>query len=167
MYYTLATARDAVLIAPFLRREDADEARALTGMAPDQAVLASYAVTPECYVIKKDHWPVGLFGKDGHSVWMVGTDRLTSDVTAFLRASKEVMDFMAGNDVVWNYVWTGNSLHIRWLRWLGCEFHETQPLGPKGELFTRFTYVRTSNPHHGRARHCGHGRPASGSGLSR
>ena len=39
-----------------------------------------------------------------------------------------------------NYVWLGNDLHIKWLKWMGAEFEEPIYYGYDGQPFKEFYF---------------------------
>jgi hypothetical protein len=53
-------------------------------------------------------------------VWLLGTDAIRYHRSEFLRRSRDVHKLLcAGCSATGNLVHRSNSLHIRWLRWLG------------------------------------------------
>lgn len=142
-----ATSDDARRLAPNLRKEDRDECLAGSGdpsVTLPQSVLASH----RAFAIMSHDEPIGIFGwirdSDGAArVWMLGSDALTSgpNVRLFLRESREWVELLNERfPVLWNLIDSRNSLHIRWLRWLGFTFINRVAAGPQGLTF--FTFVR-------------------------
>ncbi len=84
-------------------------------------------------------------GNQGDNVWFL-TSRLVSRLT---KAEKREFglhiaryrDLMLDQfPVLWNYVWSGNKSHIRFLRLLGAKFHPEVTISPvTGERFQLFT----------------------------
>lgn len=84
-------------------------------------------------------------GNQGDNVWFV-TSRLVSRLT---KAEKREFglhiaryrDLMLDQfPIIWNYVWSGNKSHIRFLRLLGAKFHPEVTISPvTGESFQLFT----------------------------
>jgi len=64
--------------------------------------------------------PEGKFG----TVWLLGTDEIFTHASRdFLRLSKEwLSEVSAPFESVGNLVDARNTVHIRWLEWLGFEF---------------------------------------------
>jgi hypothetical protein len=73
--------------------------------------------------------PVGLLGvgksmiEGAGSIWLLATDDIEKYQITFLRHSKKVLkelqqDYLA----LHNYVDARNSLHIKWLKWMGFTF---------------------------------------------
>ncbi len=63
-------------------------------------------------------------------VWLLGTERMRTIKSTFVRNSKEWVDELMGNyRCVINVVSTSNKLSMRWLKWLGAEFLREQPKG--------------------------------------
>lgn len=84
-------------------------------------------------------------GNQGDNVWFL-TSRLVSRLS---KAEKREFglhiaryrDLMLDQfPVLWNYVWSGNKSHIRFLRLLGAKFHHEVTVSPvTGERFQLFT----------------------------
>lgn len=74
--------------------------------------------------------PVSALGGMG-APWMVGTPLLDRHARQFLRGCRPVVAEMSRMfPVLRNAVDARNTRAIRWLRWLGFEIHEAQPMGP-------------------------------------
>lgn len=84
----------------------------------------TYSTHPQT-IVGTDGSPVAMYGVVplGHRVgspWMLGSDGLEEISVPFLRASQGVVaDMLRDFDYLHNEVWEGNTLHIRWLKWLG------------------------------------------------
>lgn len=65
-------------------------------------------------------------------VWMACTDTIEKRPTVFLRNSKEVLEvLMEGYDMIHNVVDERNTVHMKWLKWLGFDFIRKTTHGPK------------------------------------
>lgn len=80
-------------------------------------------------------------------VWFLGTDRITEIKTQFLRESRRWLDLVTKDyQVVGNLVHEHNTLHIKWLQWLG--FTLLAKHGPFIE-FARINHVLNETDHGG------------------
>lgn len=84
-------------------------------------------------------------GNQGDSVWFL-TSRLVSRLSKSekrefgnrIAAYRDLMLDQYGT--IWNYVWSGNKSHIRFLKLLGAKFHDEWTVSPvTGERFQLFT----------------------------
>lgn len=76
------------------------------------------------------------------AIWLLGHDDLIcQDARAsFVRQSRGWFDIASeGYDLVTNYVHENNHVHIRWLRWLDCQF--LQRVEVHGHGFLEFVHV--------------------------
>lgn len=110
-----------------------------------ESVLLSH-LTPSSVVLVDALGTVYAYGgNQGDNVWFV-TSRLVSRLS---KAEKREFglhiaryrDLMLDQfPVLWNYVWSGNKSHIRFLRLLGAKFHPEVTISPvTGERFQLFT----------------------------
>lgn len=74
-------------------------------------------------------------------VWLLGTDRLvTEHRTEFLRKSRGWMNRLHEKaPILGNYVHKENTVHIRWLKWVGCNFVGEREIN--GHTFIEFLHV--------------------------
>jgi len=155
LYLMPATRRHARLIGPHLRPADKQEIQAVTGEDPVAALYHAIDLTPEPWTVMLDRTPVGMGGvvpnEPGVGIgWLVGTPAMTANPSEFARAGAYFLEqVFRPFEIVTNYIDIRNTVHIRWLRWLGCEFHEVIPMGPESRPFRRFTLVPS------RCRHAG------------
>lgn len=110
-----------------------------------ESVLLSH-LTPSSVVLTDALGTVYAYGgNQGDNVWFL-TSRLVSRLS---KAEKREFglhiaryrDLMLDQfPVLWNYVWSGNKSHIRFLRLLGAKFHPEVTVSPvTGESFQLFT----------------------------
>lgn len=110
-----------------------------------ESVLLSH-LTPSSVVLTDALGAVYAYGgNQGDNVWFL-TSRLVSRLS---KAEKREFglhiaryrDLMLDQfPVLWNYVWSGNKSHIRFLRLLGAKFHPEVTISPvTGERFQLFT----------------------------
>ena len=74
-------------------------------------------------------------------IWLLATDGLLPHSRLFLEESREWVESRARRFVLWNYVDARNAAHIRWLKWLGAEFHDTKTSPYTGTKLIHFTKV--------------------------
>lgn len=110
-----------------------------------ESVLLSH-LTPSSVVLTDALGTVYAYGgNQGDNVWFL-TSRLVSRLS---KAEKREFglhiaryrDLMLDQfPVLWNYVWSSNKSHIRFLRLLGAKFHPEVTVSPvTGERFQLFT----------------------------
>ena len=143
----LSKATDAVILAPRLRAADAAEVRAL-GKRPIEALIDGFRHSAQCLTIERSGRPCAMFGVvpaelDGLHVgvvWLLGSDELLCFRRLFLRESRAWLDEISqGYDLLANIIDERNTVHIRWLRWLGFSL-----LGPHtifGSSFIEFVCI--------------------------
>jgi hypothetical protein len=92
-------------------------------------------------LIDDDENVYAIGGFDNHNVWMLCTDLVETNKILFLRSTKKVLqDVMKKEGYLKNYVWLGNDLHIKWLKWMGAEFEEPIYYGYDGQPFKEFYF---------------------------
>lgn len=115
---------DVGYIAANLRAPDAKEL-AIYGLEPLPGLQVSCDASVSAYtLLEPDGTPMAIVGttKD-HMIWLLGTDAVPRHPIRFLRHSKEVLSHMfSGHRRLWNFVHAENTLHIKWLEWLGFTF---------------------------------------------
>lgn len=110
-----------------------------------ESVLLSH-LTPSSVVLTDALGTVYAYGgNQGDNVWFL-TSRLVSRLSKdekreFGLHIARYRDLMLDQfPVLWNYVWSGNKSHIRFLRLLGAKFHHEVTISPvTGERFQLFT----------------------------
>ena len=84
-------------------------------------------------------------GNSGDCVWFLTDHRVNSlsytEKMEMVDRIKGYRDLMLDQfTVLWNYVWSGNKSHIRFLKLLGAKFHDEWTTSPvTGERFQLFT----------------------------
>jgi hypothetical protein len=139
IHYQQATRRDIRRVVPFLRKTDVAEIHAA---GADIASL-DWLGHGDTHCILVDRVPAGLMGVTPHGIiWMVGTDLLTRNSIEFLRACREeIPKLIFPFGCAMNWVWELNTLHRRWLTWLGAKWEDTTMTSSAGEPFRRFILV--------------------------
>lgn len=136
-YVRLSTMDDLKYVAEHMRDEDVEEVR-VGGHEPFPALVMGMLahksktytlVTPEgnpCAILgihpMQEHPTYGV-------IWLLGTSDIEKFSYRFLRYSKVVLDdMMKDYDVVGNHAYYKNTVHHKWLRWLGFTFGEPYDL---------------------------------------
>lgn len=153
---------DGLDIVKDLRPADLAEIQAVRGtrVQVGDVLMAGILESVEAYTIRDDENEiVAILGVQPNEscpllgqVWMVGTNRIETNRIEFLRHSSEVLDLLTARwPMLWNRVDARNTLHIRWLKWMGFQLRNKVIWGKQKLPFWEFYYVR----------------PASGSGSGR
>ncbi len=123
-----STLEDAHFIAANIRQADRQECEALTGLPPS-LVLPQAIARPRVWTWEEDGEPIAMGGVDASipnvgTVWMTSTDAILKHRTKFLREECKPMLAHLHQDfpILTNMVDARNTLHQRWLRWLGFVF---------------------------------------------
>jgi len=95
----------------------------------------------ECVTLDHGGFPLAIGGNCGDQVWFVTSDQVwrleRGRKLEFRYRIMEYRDMMLDvYPVLWNFVWTGNWPHKRFLKSIGAEFHEEYTQDGKFQLFT-------------------------------
>ncbi len=144
-YLLQATADHAHDLCSHLREADRAEVAALTG-APPELILPAQATNASAMFSSKGEL-VGLCGCDPVQhfpevgiIWMIGSNRLVRHRVEFLRAGRSwVIEQHRRFPLLTNRADARNTLHLRWLSWLGFRFlREVERWGAQGRPFIEF-----------------------------
>lgn len=123
-----STLEDAQFIAAHMRQADREECEAGSGLPPE-LVLPQSVSRPRVWTWEVDGEPVAMGGVDASIpnlgvVWMTSTDAIVKHRIRFLRETCKPMLAHLHKDfpILTNMVDARNTLHQRWLRWLGFVF---------------------------------------------
>lgn len=141
--------KDVDSLAPRLRQADIDEIRAASGLDPETALTLSRQVSSMCFTVFGDGKQIAMFGvrpEENPSIgriWMLGSEEIHDHRFGFLRRSKSWVDFLQDRyPILYNYIDARNSVHIRWLHWLGFSFiNEEHNYGFEQRLFYQFVRI--------------------------
>ena len=141
-----ATYEDCLSLAPLLRKEDKDEVWASDKLLPEEALIQCLRMTPKAMVGVLDGEVFCMFGITPSKIrklgvpWLLGSEGIKGASREFLRRNRETLDDLSiGYDSLVNFVWSENTEHIRWLKWLSFTVEETFiHLGSNQEIFYRF-----------------------------
>lgn len=130
-----ARPEDISFIASRMRPADVAEVAASCGDTPESALQQSFELSIQpLTAVDAVGKPVCMFGvgrtPDPHvgCVWLLGTEAVDRERVSFLRLSKRLTrQFHAEYPVLMNCVDERNTVHIRWLRWLGYHFLARHP----------------------------------------
>lgn len=133
------------MVADGLREADLLEIKA-SGYNARQSLDRGLRCSYPCLAVEVDGRCCGMFGvvADGRyrgagNIWFLGTDRILKVKMQFLRESRKWLDEITKDyRSVSNYIHQDNTLHIKWLKWLGFSFFKK--VGPFIE-FGRITNV--------------------------
>ena len=120
-----------------MREVDVQEFRAQGINMDPAAVLQNGRTHSDCaWTIVADNKPIAMFGvvpmwqetvqwkKPIGSIWLLGTDDVKTFNKDFVRSSKHWLQRITKNyELVGNNVHKTNDVHLRWLEWLGFDFH--------------------------------------------
>lgn len=139
------TKDDVEYIINHIRPEDVEEVDAFSGETIRNVLETTPDLLNKSQVWEVDGRVVCIFGVNPINdmkmgiIWMLATTEFEKYSRMFAVRCKKVVDEMIdGFDFVLNYVHSKNKKSIEWLSWLGFKIYEPEPVGHKGELFTRF-----------------------------
>ncbi|UYO52498.1 phage protein Gp13 family protein [Rhodopseudomonas palustris] len=150
-YVQRATVEDVTYIANHLRQADRDECDAMTGAPPELILPQSVGAGRDVWTFHRgDGLPAGVFGVDPTPlpevgiVWMVSTDEITNHKFEFLTRCRPYVEAL--NDrypIITNMVDARNTLHHRWLKWLGFSFlRRIEQWGARSVPFYEFARMK-------------------------
>lgn len=133
---------DAEYIAEHMREADRFELSA-HGREPLEALEDGMNDSQFSLTVLREDRPVLMFGvapgiEPGHGIiWLLSTDELLDMKKSFLRHSKEWLETLGlGYSYLSNVVDARNTVHVRWLKWMGMEFLGT--ISVNGHPFISF-----------------------------
>lgn len=142
-----ATVDHAELLAATMREEDRAEVEAAHGVKPLEALLVSLRTSSEAWTLLRGGEvlamggvaPVGdtLLTRDVRGqVWLLSGTGVERNRKAFLRATRELLGkLLEEYPELVNAVDARYDRALRWVKWLGFEVGDPQPLGKEGALF--------------------------------
>jgi hypothetical protein len=145
------TQDDVEYLIDHVRPEDIEEVDAFDGSTIRESLEATPDLLENSEVWEVDGKVVCMFGvtpidefeqKVG-MIWMLATPDFDKYSRMFaVRCQKVVEKMVSGYEFIYNYVHSKNEKSVAWLRWLGFKTYDPEPLGPRGEMFTRFEMKR-------------------------
>ena len=141
---------DARYISANLRQADRLECEALTG-APPEIILPQLVGKPGVITWEVDGVPVLMGGVDPSIpkvgvAWMTTTNDIIKHRYKFLRLCRPMLAKLHKDyPILTNMVDARNTLHIRWLKWLGFVFtRKIEKWGAHGVPFIEFARLEPS-----------------------
>jgi hypothetical protein len=125
----LARAEDAAELARYLRQEDLQEIKAVSGEDPAAALERSVTWSEPCYaLVNEADRPLALFGaapdarmRHAGLIWLLASTEFVEHPVWILRnCRKWITKLHQHYEVLGNFVDARNETHIRWLEW--CDF---------------------------------------------
>lgn len=142
---------DLNYVAEHMRPEDIEEVTAL-GSSPLSALTTSVENSKVLFtLIDPENKPTALLGVANGifpgwgAVWLLGTPSIERYRMTFLRNAKKVLPVLyekSDSEVLYNYVYSKNDVHITWLRWMGFKFLRRVRLPPYDHEFLEFVRLR-------------------------
>lgn len=150
MYIRKATDVDVWYAAAQLTDDDLEECKANYGTIEGLTERLQAHLTSSSVVLTNALGEIYAYGgNQGDNVWFL-TTRMTERLPPkgkreFRERIMEYRDKMLEDyPVLWNYVWEGNTSHIRFLKSIGAKFHDDKwtrsPV--TGEVFILFTITK-------------------------
>lgn len=148
-----ATQDDLEYVAHHMREADRMEVAARSGRTPIESLRMGYErSTPHAYAgVDPNDLPMCIFGvvSDPNNlagaVWLLGTDEIVKQRYRFLRESRGFLsELLERWPLLHNLCDQRNRVHIRWLQWMGFEFHSVVHVGEENLPFYYFS-KRNSN----------------------
>ena len=142
-------ASDVLHLGVNLRQADRDEIKA------GGSGMSGYQALHECFIKSKNTGcftaadsatdkPLAMFGvasnpelKGVGYIWLLGSEELTDEYRIqFIQECRGFVDkLMADYEMLCNFVWEQNTVHIRWLKWCGFNLRPKNGLEPPGFIF--------------------------------
>lgn len=131
---------DAFTLAEWMREEDAQEVYHSSRQTPHD-IAKVISKMDDTFTIMKGTQVVAMFGVVGTpglggAPWMLGTDDL-KNCKSLLRECRVRLDaYLRKYGYLRNAVWSKNTVHIEWIKWLGFQFEGSDVRN--GETFLHF-----------------------------
>lgn len=145
-----ANRKDILDVVSRLRSCDEEEVRAMTNMSPSSFFSLQTDFSNTYVIFNSDGLNVALAGitpldNDTAIIWMLATHELEKHQMEFLKHTRTFIDEIAGSyQLLFNWVYAKNEVHIKWLRWCGFTFiNKHEVFGAQGKPF--YTFVRTKD----------------------
>lgn len=152
MYIRKATEEDVHYFLWNLSDEDVRECKANFGTTQGLTDRMLAHLSSQSVVLVDRLGEIYAYGGNlGDNVWFLTSHQVSrlrpKAKREFFKCIKEHRDLMLDQyPVIWNYVWSGNKSHIRFLKLLGAKFHDEWTTSPAtGERFQLFTISKEAN----------------------
>ena len=125
---------DLVYLGKRLRDAECRELEAHNA-TPDEAPRLGFELSRPCLTVEHEGRPIAMFGTTPSPVveslgyvWLLGSDEIADISMQFLRESRQWLSAIGeGYEVLCNSVHTDNTLHHKWLLFLGFRFLNHKP----------------------------------------
>ena len=152
-YIKIATLKEVNYLSTRLRQEDVDECKAHSNSSPLNALTVGvkYSHLPFVIYSNKDEpvFIVGVIpqGKNLGMIWLLSSSEINNMPITFLRNCKTVLRCYSQTfPLLYNYIDARNTLHIKWLKWLGFQFIKVhQNFGYEQRKFIEFIKCATQH----------------------
>lgn len=137
---------DLQYLAENMRKEDADEVKASSGLQPLPALQASILFSSQVWIGDEgDGTPFVIWGVNKQGViWMLGTESIAKYAIPFLRNSKSLLkEAHKHSPILFNKSDCRNEVHHKWLRWMGFKFINKSNHGVEQRPFYEFVRIET------------------------
>lgn len=111
-----------------IREEDREELKAL-GTTPEKSISSGFLLSDKVYSVLDDkNNTIAMYGVTKHTdetcvIWLLASNLINKHKMYFLRNCKGYFYKMVKNyKIAINSVYVKNTLHIKWLKWLGACF---------------------------------------------
>ena len=139
---------DCHMIAENIREDDRREILAMSGGEPLDAMVSGFLHSDNPRTVLVGDTPIAMFGSSEVEpgvgmVWLLGTDGIHDISRQFLRESKHWLEQLHDNyEMLFNYVDERNTVHIKWLKWLGFKFiNRHEQFGVENRPFFEFVRI--------------------------
>ena len=151
-YHRPSIIKDVSYIGTHMRKEDAEECFAFSGSSPVQSLFECFFASKPCMTMVSRHGNLmGMWGiikqpNNSGQVWMLGCKDMledTRDKREFLRQSRiELKKLHKEFPVLFNYIDARNTVHLRWLRFMGFTIiKKHERFGYEGLPFYEFVKI--------------------------
>lgn len=128
-YIKVSSHEDVKKLSKNLRKEDIEEIKANSNSNPYHALYTGvlYSHLPFT-IMSDDDNPIMIMGVIPHGknlgmIWLLSSPEIKNISIPFLRNCRGVLDlYLKTFPVLYNYIDARNTVHLKWLRWLGFNF---------------------------------------------
>jgi hypothetical protein len=77
------------------------------------------------------------------NVWLLGSPGIQDIRYTFLKQCRHWTSVLHKDyDILWNWADSRNTVHVKWLKWLGFRIIQTSPIGVNKEEFHQFLRIK-------------------------
>lgn len=134
-------------LTPRLREDDVKEVKA-GGVLPLIALLDGFLHSYNCKTVYAGNKVIGMFGastkyvpKGYCAIWFLGTDESENYPISFVKEGKKLIKEVLKEYSILNFVYSGNTSHIEYLKRIGLTVAEDKPVKyPKGIFYPFYKF---------------------------